>query len=477
MNPERKKELEQELSKLTILQLRDIARKSGIDISGSIRKKEIIDKIMAADIPPEKLVQQVVPGKFSHDDKKQAEAEKPAAEPKKIEKWTAEQIGKPTPPTEQKIIEVRDYIKYVLTNKPSFFPIDGELEAAVAKYMSGDFYGAIKDIKKARERASDLYSHFRIYTNAMGIDSSEKLLEESMRRGKLKPEEKKSITESAMVGFVDGTPAVREQTLDKLEVEALKAFDSIIGDLGKDIEVNQNRASELQGIGANVIEAINVLKEADKLRMMLQLDTAKQMVGRADELLKLAEKNRVEELKFSIPRVRASIDDAKIIGLDVEGPEKDLNKASYHFERGELKACVESLSKAGMAIDQTVNQRLATDTALRQSLIDKAMATTQRIAAPMAEVHSYGIDASEGFHYMSNTQIAITRKDPVNAMKFAKRAEELSNKYSTELKELKDKSTHVDGVKCWQCTQEMLYDYSNDFRRCSNCGASMKRNP
>jgi ribosomal protein L37AE/L43A len=60
-------------------------------------------------------------------------------------------------------------------------------------------------------------------------------------------------------------------------------------------------------------------------------------------------------------------------------------------------------------------------------------------------------------------------------MKFAKRAEELSNKYSAELKDLKDKAVHVDGPKCWQCGQDMLYDYANDIRRCSNCGASMKR--
>jgi hypothetical protein len=53
MDPEKKKELELELSKLTILQLRDIARRIGIDISGSIRKKEIIDKLLASDISPE----------------------------------------------------------------------------------------------------------------------------------------------------------------------------------------------------------------------------------------------------------------------------------------------------------------------------------------------------------------------------------------------------------------------------------------
>jgi len=76
---------------------------------------------------------------------------------------------------------------------------------------------------------------------------------------------------------------------------------------------------------------------------------------------------------------------------------------------------------------------------------------------------------------MSNMQIALNRQDAVNTMKFAKRAEELSNKYSAELKELKDKATHVDDSKCWQCGQDMLYDYANGIRRCSNCGASMKR--
>jgi len=475
MDPEKRKEIELELSKLTILQLRDIARRSGIDISGSIRKKEIIDKILATDISPENMAQMMTPGKFSHEEKKPVEQAKPLAEPEKIERWTAEPAKKAGPVTEQKIMEVREYVRHVLTNKPSFFQIDSELEAAVAKYLSGDFYGAVRDIRKARDRASDLYSHFRIYTTALGIEASEKVLEEAMRRGKMQPEDKKALMEAAMVGFVDGTPAVREETLDRLESEALSSFDRIIGDIGKDIEVRQNRAAELQGIGANVLEAINLLKEAEKLKLMLQLDAVKQLLIRVDELMKQAEKNRVEELRFSIPRVRASIEDAKIVGIDVGEPEKDLKKASYHFERGELQECVESLSKAGVAIDQTVTQRLANDVALKQSILDKAKAMIQQIAAPMAEVHSYGIDASEGFHYMSNMQIALNRQDAVNTMKFAKRAEELSNKYSAELKELKDKATHVDDSKCWQCGQDMLYDYANGIRRCSNCGASMKR--
>jgi len=475
MDPEKRKELELELSKLTILQLRDIARRSGIDISGSIRKKEISDKILASDISPENIAKMMVPGKFSHEEKKPVEQAKGPAEPEKVEKKAAEPAKKSEPSHEQKIMEIREYIRHVMMNKPSFFPIDSELEAAVKKYLSGDFYGAVKDIRKARESASDLYSRFRIYTNALGIETSEKVLEEAMRRGKMQPEDKKALMEAAMVGFVDGTPAEREKTLDKLESEALSSFDRIIGDIGKDIEVRQNRAAELQGIGANVLEAINLLKEAEKLRMMLQLDAVKQLLGRIDELMKQAEKNRVEELRFSIPRVRASIEDAKIIGIEVGEPEKELKKASYHFERGELKDCVESLSKAGAVIDRTVTQRLVSDTALKRSILDKAKATIQQIAAPMAEVHSYGIDASEGFHYMSNMQIALNRQDAVNAMKFAKRAEELSGKYSAELKELKKKSVHVDGPKCWQCGQDMLYDYANGIRRCSNCGASMKR--
>jgi hypothetical protein len=475
MESEKRKEIELELSKLTILQLRDIARQSGIDISGSIRKKEIIDKILASNISPENIVKMMAPGKFSHEERKPVEQAKTPAEPEEIEKWTVEPAKKAEPVSEQKIMEVREYIRHVLTNKPSFFQIDSELEAAVAKYLSGDFYGAVRDIRKARERASDLYSHFRIYSNALGIETSEKVLEEAMRRGKMQPEDKKALMEAAMIGFVDGTPAMREETLDKLESEALSSFDRIIGDIGKDIEVRQNRAVELQGIGANVLEAINLLKEAENLKLMLQLDAVQQLLGRVDELMKQAEKNRVEELRFSIPRIRASIEDAKIIGIDVGEPEKDLKKASYHFERGELKDCVESLSKAGVVIDQTVTQRLTNDVALKQGILDRSKAIIQQIAAPMAEVHSYGIDASEGFHYMSNMQIALNRQDAVSTMKFAKRAEELSNKYSAELKELKDKAVHVNDSKCWQCGQDMLYDYANGIRRCSNCGASMKR--
>lgn len=481
MEEEQKKWLEGELSKLTILQLRDIARRNNIDIAGSIRKKEIIDKVLAKEInlQGEKLLASMTRPLV---EEKRPEApkvtEKPAQEVARIEEWKAEPerpAKKGEAPKEQKIAEVREYIRYVMANRPSFFPVDGELEAAVSRYVSGDYYGAIQDIQKVRLKASDAYSHFRIFTNALGIDSSEKVLEEAVSRDKISREAMRKLMETAMIGFVDGTPAKREETLDKLESEAIAAFERIIGDVGEDIELRQGKIAKLQEIGANVLDAINLLKEADRLKLALQLDSARELLNRVDALMKRAEKDRVEEIEYSIPKVRSSIDEARMIGLEADAPEKDLKKASYHFERGELKPCVEYLSKAWIGIDKLYTQRLASDPALKQSLLDKANMMIKPLGTTMSEAHSYGVDASEGFHYMSNTQIAIDRQDAVNAIKFSKKAEDLAKQYADDVKILKEKSTHVDGAKCWQCGQDMLYDYVNGLRRCANCGASMKR--
>jgi len=472
MDSDPRKALEGELAKLTILKLRDLAHKHGIDISGTIRKKEIIDKLLNANIPMDSALEMVT-AKQSPEEKEEepsAREEGRPAEPEIVEK-----LPEKVEVTDQKIAEVREYLKSVLGNKPSFFTIDGEVEAAVAKYTSGDYYGAIQDVQKARQKASDVYAHFRIFTNALGINASEKVLEEAVSRGAIPGEQKKNLLDAAMVGLIDGSTSRREETLDRLERGALSSFDKIIGDVGNDIQLLQKRGAELQELGANVLPAMEVISEADKQRLSLKIDEAKQSLGRANDLLRQAERVRAEELKYSIPRIRSMIEDAKIIGLEISDTEKDLDRASYHLERGELKACVQALSKAGTEADKILNQRLASDPAMRQDLLNRAKIKVQDLGPSLSEAHSYGIDASEAYHYISNAQIAINRQDPVNAMKFSRRADELAKQYGDDLRILKEKSMHIDMMRCSNCGQDMLYDYINGIRRCANCGISMKR--
>lgn len=471
MDSDPRKALEEELAKLTILKLRDLAHKNSIDISGTIRKKDIIDKLLNAKISLDSTKQAAAAEKVSEE--KAAgprKAEEKAAEPEIVEKWPEK-----VEVTEQKIAEVREYMKTVMGNKPSFFAIDGEIEAAVAKFDSGDYYGAIQDIQKARQKASDAYAHFRIFTNAIGINASEKVLYEAVARGAIAEDRRKTLIDNAMVGLVDGSTSRREETLDKLERGALSAFDKIIEDLGSDIQLLQKKAADLKDLGANVLSAMESISEADKLRLALQIDRAKQALAKANDLMRQAENVRAEELKYSIPRIRSLIEDAKIVGLDISDAEKDLDKASYYLERGELKPCIEALSKAGSAADKLLNEKLISDPVQRDELLTRAKTTVQNIGPSLAEATSYGIDASEAYHYISNAQIAVSRQDPVNAMKFSRRAEELSKQYADDLRILKEKSTHVNQLRCSKCGQDMLYDYINGVRRCANCGTITKK--
>ena len=472
MDNEERKSLEGELSKLTILKLRDLAHKNSVEIAGTIRKKEIIDKLLDAGISIDSVKQ--IAGAKKSEGEAQEEGEK-RDEIRRSDAEIVEKLPEKMEVTDQKIAEIREYIKSVVNNKPSFFTIDGEIEAAVAKYDSGDYYGAIQDIQKARQKATDLYGHFRIFTNALGINASEKVLEEAAARGAIGQDKKNSLIEGALVGLVDGNTARREETLDRLERGALASFDKIIGDLGSDIQLLQKRAAELQELGVNVTAAMTAITEADSLRLSLRIDQAKTTLSTVSDLLKQAEKVRTEELKYSIPRIRSMIEDAKLIGQDPSGAEKDLDKASYYLDRGELKPCVESMAKASSDLDQMINQKLASDPNMRQDLLNKTKMTIQNIGPSLAEAHSFGIDASEAYHYISNAQIATNRQDPVNAMKFSRRAEELAKQYGDDVRMLKEKSIHVDQLRCPKCGQDMLYDYLNGIRRCANCGYSTKR--
>lgn len=463
------RETEEELMKLTVLQLRDIARKNGIDVSGLIRKKELVDKILSAGalIKPEKATL--------------ADTEKAAHDVKEKRESSEAKLDKGVPHKkhrlpDEKLAEMRQYISFMMSNKPSFFAIDGKLEAAALKYAEKNYYAALKEIQEARRIASDVYSHFRLFTNALGIDAAEKALAEAIRRGAISEEKSEQLLYAAMDGFVNGTPAVREGTLEKLEKETIAAFDKMMGDVRTELEMRKKKAEELTAMGANVIEVSGILANAESLVSALRLDEAKERVTKAAELLRKLEIAKMEEIKYHIPRVRTSIDEARSLGLDVKNAEQDLQKASYDFERGELRQCVDELIRAEKAVDGIVHEALAANPALRQSQLDKAKATMEKLLPFLSEAFSYGIDASEAQHYLNNTRMALERSDALSAPKFVRRAENLSKQYEEEIKRLKDGSRHATGVKCWQCNQEMLYDYPNRIRRCSNCGW-FTRNP
>jgi len=474
MDSKKRNEIEKKLSDLTVIELRKLARERSIDISGAIRKKELIDKILVWDKAP-KIGTILMP------EKDISEAEAPeelktegevVLESEKLERGKLTEGPKISAKTkeEEKLVEIREYIRFMEGNRPSFFGIDGLLEGVTTKYGTGDYYGAIQAIKTVRERASDFYSHFRIFTNALGIDASERLLEEAVRRGTLSQERANKLVKTAMFGFVEGSPKKREETLEQLENGALEAFDKIIGNLDKDLKIYHQRANELKEIGADVVEAIRLLTEAEKLKTALKLQEAKEQLNSAKNLLKQVEKVRLEEIRYAIPRVRSAIEEAKSIGIDITEPEKELKKASYYIERGEIKLCVESLTKSESVVDQMQHAKLSTDPALRTSQLEKARKITKQLSPFLTDVGSYGIDISEVMHYLRNAQIAITHGDSINAPKFARRADELAKSFVKELEKLKKRSIHLDDERCERCGQEMLYKFDTGIKRCANCG-------
>ncbi|MEM2839412.1 MAG: hypothetical protein QXE18_04910 [Thermoplasmata archaeon] len=456
--------------KLTVLQLREIARKKGIDVSGLIRKKELVDRILAAEVSVGK------------EESMQTNAKPVAHEPEAHEKEKSNEKAEKGAPhrkrriDDEKLKEMRQHIAFMMSNKPSFFAIDAKLETAAIKYSEKNYYAALREIQEARRIASDVYSHFRLFTNALGIDAAEKALTDAVQRGAISEDRAEQLLHSAMEGFVEGTPAKREETLEKLEKETIAAYEKLMGDLGKDLEMRKKRAQELKSIGANVIEAMKILEDSENMIATLKLDQAKELLGTAGEMLKRIELSKMEEIKYHIPRVRTSIDEARSLDLDVKDAEQDLQKASYDFERGELKQCVDELLRAEKAVDGIVHQALSSNPTLRQSQLEKTKATMQRLAPFLTEAMSYGIEVSEAQHYLNNARMALERSDAMNAPRFARRADNLAKQYEEEIKRLKDGSRHASGVRCWQCKQEMLYDYPNKIRRCSNCGW-FTRNP
>lgn len=479
MDKQKKKEIEETLTGMTVLELRKLARSNSIDISSIIRKREIIDEILNSGKAPELLGIAVseaetkpLPAQeeMSVSDKSVGESEKPEKRTPGKNAGIAPK-GKP----DKREAETEQYIKLIIGNRTSFFEIDGMIETALTRYASGDYYGAVQAIQAVRIKASDIYSHFRIYTNALGIDASEKLLSEATKRETISKKDANQLIKTAKNGFVNGTPKRRDETLNKLERGALKAVDKIIGEVGRELEMNRTRANELRAIGADVIEPDHLLAEAEKLKVAMKPQEAKSLIAQANTMMTRAEKIRLEEIRYSIPRVRSAIEESKTLDIDVTESENELKKASYYLERGELKLCVDSLNKSESQVDQLLRVRISSDPSIRKTQLEKTQKNIQYNEPYLNDIASYGLDTSEAMHYLRNAQTALSRGDAINAPKFARRMESLAKEIAEEVEKLKKRSVHASDDRCARCNQEMLYDYDTGIRRCSNCGYWVRR--
>lgn len=505
------------LEALTVEKLRDLAQRHSIDVSKCRRKHDYVELIRAskavswADVrslapqpaaekraaevpapapPPPAPAPAPAPAEVERDRSKEIEesleklgrslgagtpfavAERPIRE--ELENIITD-IGKGAELPKETAAEVDHHLNVALQARATFFGIDAAAEAAWGKYTLGQYYQSLVSNREAREKAEDAYTRLEAASAALAIRASEGLLTQVIQAGGRVDGRTQTALIAAKQAFHEGPAKRRTEAVASLERLAMASFDALMDQTGGNLGELQQYVASVEAYGAPVHDARHFLGLAEQARAAGNLQDFGRFASEARRLAERASELRITEIKYTIPRVKAAVEEAKSLGARVVEQEREFEAADHAVEEGRWTEAVQLLSKIEAAADEGHRKQIQSAAQLEERQLQKAGLSLHRLDPLIGEARGYGLDVAELLHYANHARIALQRRDYVSASKFVRRAEELVQALEPRIEEERKRRTtavHQRDIICGKCGQRTMHVYPDGTHRCANCGHS-----
>jgi len=371
--------------------------------------------------------------------------------------------------------EVDNHLNLALQSRMSFFGIDAAAEAAWGKYTLGQYYQALSTNREAREKALDAHTHLEAASAALAIRAAEGLLTQVVQAGGRVDGRTQAALVAAKHAFHEGPALRRAEAITTLERLALASFDALMDETGGGLGELQQLVASVEVYGGRVQEARHFLGLAEQARAAGNLQDFGRFAAEARRLADRASEARVTEIKYSVPRVQAAVEEAKSLGVHVVEQERELEAARRAVEEGRWAEANQLLAKIEVEADEGHRRQIQRAAELEERQLQKTALTLHRLDPLIGEARGYGLDVAELLHYANHARAALQRRDYVNASKFVRRAEELVHALEPKIEEERKRRTaavHQHDILCGKCGKRTVHVYPDGTHRCASCGHS-----
>lgn len=413
------------LNELAIWKLKAVAEEFSIDTSDCRHKRDYVHRIASKNVTEEQ-VRNVL-------SKLQKTKEEPEAEIERdLEKIARSPVDpRELPKDDEKSVE--KHIDEVLMLKPVLFEIDSMTEAGYAKMIVGDYYQAIRLNREARAKCLEGFSSYQVYSAALSIRAAEELLSRLVaEKGELDPILRTSLAE-AKRAFINGPPKRREETLEKLEVLATKAYDAFVANTEKEEAELMGLLADYESFGTRTEESRRYLEIASQAKRSMNVSEYSQLLKQARGQAETAKEKRTKEIENIFHIVRAASMEARDVGVDVSSAESSLSEARKAYDDGAFARSLSLLASIERQVDAEHLERIRSDRSLEDSRLESARTAVATHEPALLEASQYGLDAQEGLFYLSNAKMALSKRDAVNAAKYARRAGDIAKGMQKDL--------------------------------------------
>ena len=453
------------LKRLTVAQLKDIAKEYGVDVTDCTNKKSHINTLTASGLTAEQVnetLSKMEAKEFAelsevHDDLERL------ADSRADSKDIGGEEG----------IHIERGIDQALMLRPLFFEVDSATEHAWNKMIMGDFPDALRLNMESRMQVMERVSTFHLYSTALSLRAAETLMREMKDlTGGVSSELKTALAE-AKLAFLNGPPKRREQTLEEVERLTAKAIEAFSE---KSVEAERElkeMLDEYASFGVRVGGAAEMLEIAATAKSSKDYGQYSLLMTEARRLAENEKKTRMRSFESAFEQVRSAIDAAKEAGVDTKEDEAQFKDARKAFRKSEFKRAMELLAAVEQAADKEHLKKVQEDSDAEEREMKEIIDSMRRAEPDLEEAAMYGMDVQEGLLFVRQARTALDHKDVIGASKYSRRVRKLTKSMEGDLRRMRaerDIVKHMEGAKCGECGKETLYSYPDGRTRCDECG-------
>ncbi|MFO7619467.1 MAG: hypothetical protein R6W91_07455 [Thermoplasmata archaeon] len=344
------------------------------------------------------------------------------------------------------------------------------LDVGRIKFLDRKYIESMTMLTEAVKASEEMVSQYRDITQAFIILSVEKILEEC-RESKSNDEAAADALITAKRNFFTHGEN-RAESIRALTEIAQKVYKEELMFLEERLAFVEPMISALKVQGVDVFNAERYLHRAREAFLASELVSVNSYVEKSINTAEESKYQWIQDIRNDIPRVESILKQASELGADISSAEKHLSQAKIAFDNQDYSLCSELKKIAERKAMESQHLQIQKAAKLEREKLGDAEQILATITPLAREAEAYGMNTVEIMGVMQAARNALINNDYVNALTYARDAESRSRPLWTQVKAHRE-SILASGEplqQCQTCNSMGLKVFPYGKAVCVNCG-------
>ena len=466
------------LAPLETPDLQTLAARYEVDVAGCETKWDYVNRIAASTAAAARIMENMSKARDTPPAGTTLQAETPAPSPApapvEADPIEAPPVGTPAPAPLVKLGEdPADHLILQGRNQDvDFGLVEDIVDQARMRFEERIYDRSLELSREALVLARGTLDAFEKSAWAYALLAAQRLIEESGRVGR-DIEPAASLLRDAKVAYSSGNLGANQDLLARLQSATQALYSEDVQRLRQILYATQDRISQTAHIGGDVVAAEEFLGHARETMRRGEHGKSLQLLKEAERLAEEALARRVGHIAAAIPATEAMIEEARVVGADVDEAARLLEQTKVAMERKEFVLAAELVQRAERSSLQSQHHQIQKAMELRMRQIQRGHALVSHLLPIMDEAASYDLSVDEAKELLVEARNVLDQGDYVNGTVLAKRAELILRGLVPRLVEERSRRaiTKPQTATCATCGSVDVAFHDDGWSRCNACGA------